>query len=189
MSVWGLLVGLPFCAAAGDAAAASAPADVAAADIAAADPVSGEWQHHKLTFNYVGFTTSYTCDGLEAHVRQILLHLGARKDAKVTATGCPGPYNTPSHSAWVDIDFYTLVPAPDAAASGTIKARWTPFELTPRRPSFMGEGACELIQGMKGVITQNFSLRGIEYRTDCFPHETTFDAFAVKAQALRASPP
>ena len=160
------------------AAAASPPADL----------VSGAWQHHKVTFNYVGFTTLYTCDGLEGHVRQILLHLGARKDAKVTASGCPGPFNTPTHTAWVNVDFYTLAPAPQGGAADTVKAHWTPLELTPRRPYFMGEGDCELIQGMKDVITQNFSLRDVEYRTDCVPHQLTLDGFAITGQALRASP-
>jgi hypothetical protein len=177
---WSLLIGAPLWASAGSAvaAAASPPPDL----------VSGAWQHHKLTFNYVGFTTLYTCDGLESHVRQILLHLGARKDVKVYATGCPGPFNTPTHTAWVQVDFYTLAPAPAGAAADAVHAYWTPLELTPRRPSFMGEGDCELIQGMKDVITQNFSLRDVEYRTDCFPHQVTLDGFAVKVQALRASP-
>src|SRR3984957_19034763 len=57
------------------------------------DVVTGAWQHHKVRFNYVGFTSLYTCDGLEDHVRQILLHIGARKDIDVRATGCPGTTN------------------------------------------------------------------------------------------------
>lgn len=179
-AVWSLLIGAPLWASAGSAAAAAASSP--------ADLVSGAWQHHKVTFNYVGFTSLYTCDGLESRVRQILLHLGARKDAKVTATGCPGPFNTPTHTAWVDVDFYTLAPTAESGASGTINAHWTALELTPRRPSFMGEGDCELIQGMKGVITQNFSLRDVEYRTDCVPHQVSLDGFAIKAQALRVSP-
>ncbi|MEP6884432.1 MAG: hypothetical protein ABJC66_06765 [Gammaproteobacteria bacterium] len=151
-----------------------------------ADVVSSEWQHHKLTFNYVGFTTLYTCDGLEDHVRQLLLHLGARKDLKVRASGCPGPFNSPSRSAWVNVDFYALVPAAEAPGSDTVKAQWTALELTPRRPNFMGGGDCELIQGMKDLITKNFSLRSLEYRTSCFPNEVTLDGFSVKGQALRA---
>jgi hypothetical protein len=153
----------------------------------AGDVVSGAWQHHKLTFSYIGFTSLYTCDGLEAHVRQILLHLGARKDLKVSASGCPGPFNAPSRSAFVGVDFYSLAPA--EPGSDTVQARWTPVEVTPRRPEFMGAGDCELIQNMKDLITQNFSMRDVKYRTDCFPHEISFDGFAVRGQALRALPP
>jgi hypothetical protein len=152
-----------------------------------AEVVDGAWQHHRVSFSYVGFTTLYTCDGLEDHVRQILLHLGARADVHVTASGCPGPFNAPSHSAFVDAEFYALAPAGEAA-SATVKARWTALEVTARRPSFMGDGDCELVQEMKDLITKNFSLRNVEYRTKCFPHDVTLDEFSVKGQALRAVP-
>jgi hypothetical protein len=172
------------------------PTRLMAAETAApvpADVLSSEWQHRKLGFAYSGVTTLYTCDGLEDHVRQILLYLGARKDLKVRATGCPGPFNSPSRTAFVDIDFYALVPAagrpaPGAPAPATLNGHWTPLELTPRRPNFMGDGDCELMQGMKDFITKNFTLRAVEYRTSCFPHEVSLEGFSVKGQALRALP-
>jgi hypothetical protein len=161
---------------------ADTPADTAA------EVVTGAWQHHKVTFNYVGFTAAFTCDGLGDHVRQILVHLGARRDAYVTAIGCGGPYNTPTRSAFVTADFYTLAPAAAGAGSGLVPAHWTSLEVTPRRPDFMGEGDCELMQGMKDLITQNFALRDVEYRTNCYPHQISLNGFAVKAQGLRAMP-
>ena len=93
-----------------------------------ADVVSGAWQHHKVTFAYIGFTAFFTCSGLENHVRQILVHFGARNDAMVTATGCPGPIDTPSGSAWVDADFYTLAAVDGPAGPDSVKARWTPLK-------------------------------------------------------------
>jgi hypothetical protein len=173
----GLSCGSPSSRAA-EATAANPPAEI----------VTGAWQHHKVSFSYFGITSLYTCDGLEEHVREILLHLGARRDLKVHASGCPGPFNAPSHSAWVGADFYALAPAADANGPDTIQARWTALEVTPRRPHFMGDGDCELVQGMKDLITKNFSLRDIEYRTDCVPHEVWMDSYAVKGQALRAVP-
>jgi hypothetical protein len=160
-----------------------------AADSAPGGLVTGVWQHHKMTFNYYGITSLYTCDGLEDHVRQILLHLGARKDVRVTATGCPGSFSTPSHSAWVNTDFYSLAPVTDAGGSATVSARWTVLEVTPRRPGFMGDGDCELVQEMKDLITKNFTLRDVQYRADCYPHEVTLDSFAVKVQTLTPLPP
>jgi hypothetical protein len=154
----------------------------------AAEVVAGAWQHHKASFNYVGFTAKYTCSGLEGHVRQILVHLGARKDVTVNASGCPGPIDTPSGSAWVDADFYSLAPAGDAAESDRVKAHWTPLQVSPRRPLFMGAGDCELMQGMKDLITKNFTLRDVEYNTSCFPHDLSFAGFELKGQALRAIP-
>ena len=172
------------------ALAVGSPAGRAAPQAADAPPagiVTGTWQHHKATFSSYGVTTLYTCDGLEGQVGQILRHLGARKDVQVSARGCPGPY-TPSQTAWVDADFYTLAPAAGASGPGTVDARWTPVEVTIQRPSFMGQGDCELIQEMKDLITQNFSLRGIEYRTECVPHEYIQDSFSIKGQALTVLP-
>lgn len=173
------------------AALCGLPSSSPAAEAAAAAPietVAGAWQHHTVTFNYVGFTSFYTCSGLQSQVRQILLHLGARNDLQVSAVGCPGPEDTPSRTAWVHTDFYTLAPAADTAGSDTIHARWTPVEVTAWRPSFMGEGDCELIDQMKDLITKNFSLRDVEYRTRCVPREISLDSYEVKGQALRVVP-
>jgi hypothetical protein len=139
-----------------------------------------------VTFPYFGITSLYTCVGLEDRVRRLLLHLGARKDSKVLAQGCPGPSNGPAHSAFVTADFYALVPADDAAGSETITAHWTALNVTPQHPGFMGAGDCELIQQMKDVITKNFSLRDVNYQANCFPREVTPDGFTVTGQVLRA---
>ena len=83
---------------------------------------------------------------------------------------------------------YTLAPVDNAGGSDTVKASWTPLVVTPKSPKFMGDGDCELVQSMKDLITQNFSLRDMEYRTDCVPHQLTMDGFAVKGQVLRTLP-
>jgi hypothetical protein len=41
---------------------------------------------------------------------------------------------------------------------------------------------------MKDLITKNFSLRDVEYRTRCVPQEVSLDSYSVKGQALRAVP-
>jgi len=162
-------------------------APAAAGEPPAANVVAGTWQHHKATINYFGITTLYTCDGLENRVRQILLYMGARKDLKVSATGCPGPFNAPSRTAWVNADFYSLAPSPDAGAPGAVQAHWTAVNLTPRRPNFMGEGDCELMQSMKELALKNFSLRDVKYRTDCVPGEVDTYGFSVTGEALKAA--
>ena len=159
------------------------------ADTPPTDVVSGVWEHHKASFNYFGVTTLYSCDGLEGQVAQILRHLGARRDVHVSAHGCPGPSYTPSHSASVDADFYTLAPVAGATGPDTVAARWAPVEVTTRRPYFMGQGDCELIEEMKDLITKNFSLRDVEYRTECVPRRPTVEPFSIKGQALTALQP
>jgi hypothetical protein len=155
----------------------------------AADVVAGTWQHHKVTMNYFGITTLFTCDGLENHVRQILLYLGARQDLKVSATGCPGSVNAPSRTAWVNVDFYSLEPAANTAAPGTVKASWSALQLNSNHPRFMDAGDCELIQNMKDLALKNFTLRDVDYRTDCVPHDLNLDGFSVKGEALKVASP
>jgi hypothetical protein len=160
---------------------ASGTAGLAATPAPSGQVVTGAWQHHQVTFNYYGITSLYSCDGLETNVRSLLLHLGARKDAQVNAKGCPR-----GSSAIIDTDFYTL--APSSAAGDTVQAQWTPVLVNSTHPSFMGGGDCELIHEMKDLISKNFSLREVDYRTDCVPHEVNIDDFTIKAQALKELP-
>jgi hypothetical protein len=175
---------------AGLAALAGLSLGTAASAATAAEPsggvVTGAWQHRHVNFSYYGITTLYSCDGLENNIRSLLLHLGARKDAKVSASGCPNGPSVPGHNAIIDIDFYTLSPSSDA--TDTVQAQWMPVLVSPRHPYFMSGGDCELINEMKDLISKNFSLREMNYRTDCVPHEVNIEDFSIKAQALKELP-
>ena len=151
--------------------------------------VAGTWVHHQTRFSYFGITTLYSCDGLEDNTRALLVHLGARKeDAKVSALGCPHGSSVPGRNAIVDVDFYSLSPSADANAANTVQAQWTPVQVSPTHPYFMDRGDCELVGELKDLISKNFSLRDLNYRTDCVPHQLTLDDFSVKAQALMPLP-
>jgi hypothetical protein len=151
-------------------------------------PVSGTWEHHHVSFNYYGITTLYSCDGLENNIRALLRHFGARKDAKVSARGCPHGTSIPGHYAIVDLDFYSLSPSTDATGDKIVQARWVPVLVSPTHPYFMSHGDCELIDELKDILSKNFSLRELSYRTDCVPHQLNIDDFGIKADALQALP-
>jgi hypothetical protein len=172
-------------------ALAALPVVNAADDKAASEPVvAGTWEHHKANFNYFGITSLYSCSGLETNIRQLLQHLGARKDLTVHAYGCPYGYDTPGRTAIVEVDFYSLSPSADANANAadSVKARWTPVQVSANRPNFIGHGDCELITEMKDILTKNFSLRDLKYRTDCVPHEVNLNDFSVKGEILKPLP-
>lgn len=153
-----------------------------------AQVVSGNWQHHKVRFTYYGITTLYSCSGLESDVKSILLQFGARKDAKVSAQGCPRGPDVPGRNAIVDTDFYTLSPQAGGAADQGVPSYWAQVVMDAHRPYFMSHGQCELIDEMKDLITKNFSLRDLDYQTDCVPHEINLNDFSIKAQVLQAVP-
>lgn len=179
---------LPFGVAAAAAAPATAPT---AAPTTAAAPAStpAQWRDLKLKFDYNGFTTLYTCDGLEGKVRQILLSFGARKDVKVRATGCEYGSSHPSRFAWVTAEFSALTPAPEPAPADAVKADWVKVQLAPNRPDFMGEGECELVEQMRDLLQKGFALRNTEYRTGCVPHQVSMADYSVTTEVLKPAAP
>ncbi len=172
------------------ACASSASVGFAADSTGAANGVvASTWQHHQVTFPFNGLTSKYNCNGLQDTVRQILLHLGARDDLKVSSGGCGPGSSAPGGRAFIDTDFYTLAPAAGSDSSDTVAAHWTAKHLDPQHPYFMDYGSCELIQQMKDLITQNFAIQDLQYRTDCFPHDLNLHGFSVKGMALTAVSP
>jgi hypothetical protein len=170
-------------------ALAALPVSSAPSDGPAGGPVvAGTWEHRHASFHYNGITSHYSCAGLETNIRALLQHLGARKDLTVRAYGCPGGYNQPGRTAIVDVDFYSLAPSADANAANSVQARWTPVTVSANRPNSIGHGDCELIEEMKDILSKNFSLRDLNYRTDCVPHEVSMNDFSIKAEILKPLP-
>jgi hypothetical protein len=171
-------------------ALAALPAVRAADDSSAAGPVvAGSWEHHQARFSYFGITTLYSCDGLENNIRALLLHLGARQgDVKVSARGCPQGPSVPGRYAIVDVDFYSLAPSADAGAANSVQARWMPVSVNSTYPHFMSHGDCELMDELKDIVSKNFSLRDLSYRTDCVPHQINVDDFSIKGESLKPLP-
>jgi len=165
--------------------AQAAPSPGAATEKSAAESIPSAWQHHKVQFDYFGVTTLYSCDGLEVQVSRILQFFGARKDLKVQARGCIRGPNAPNNSILVFTDFYTLAPLATPSGTDTIKAQWSPLDMSAHRPSFMSEGDCELLEDMKPLISQHFSPRELDYRTNCTPREINIASYAVKGEFLR----
>lgn len=168
--------------------AASLPAGADAPDAAATTvPQPSVWQHRTGKFTFEGFTTAYTCDGIEGKVADILRFFGAR-NPKVTASGCPRGPDTLSHMLWVDLEFDTLTAAgADVPSAQVVSAEWTPVQLDARWPFFMSEGDCELIAAMKPIVTANFSYQDLSYESACTPHQVSLVDFRVHGKVLKAT--
>ena len=94
------------CIAAAVVATCTLAAQASAAD-APANAQASTWQHHETKFTYMGFTASYTCDGIEGKVTQVLKYFGASKP-EVRASGCPRGPNSLSRIINVEVKFDTL---------------------------------------------------------------------------------
>ncbi len=147
------------------------------------------WQHQQVKLTYFGYTVLYSCDGLEAQVRRILVYLGARGDPKVSAMGCPMADAAPGRHARIVAQFDVPVPAADTGAGTSLQAHWVDVTLAPGKPGFMGQGDCELVEALKDLLTKNLHLRRLGYRTNCTPGWLSEDGFAVTGQALKLLEP
>jgi hypothetical protein len=156
---------------------------------AAATATAAEWHPQRLNFNYSGFTTLYSCDGIEDKVREILLTFGARKDLTVRATGCNEGASRPSRFAWVRAEFNSLTPAADPAAATAVKSAWVKVQIAPHRPNFMGAGECELVEQMREMLQKGFQLRNADFRTTCMPHQVSMADYSVTAEVLKSTAP
>ena len=156
---------------------------------AGATATAAEWHPQQMNFSYSGFTTLYSCDGIEDKVRQILLTFGARKDLTVRATGCSEGSTRPSRFAWVRAEFNSLTPAADPAAAAAVKSAWVKVQIAPNRPNFMGAGECELVEQMKEMLQKGFQLRNADYRTSCVPHQISMADYSVTAEVLKSTAP
>jgi hypothetical protein len=141
------------------------------------------WQHHQELISYFGVTASYTCTGIEDRMRELLGYLGARQDLKVTPL-CANQ-SAPMQQVFVRVDFYSLAPAA-AGATGEVSAHWVPLEITPRDALFRDRGDCELFFHVKDMLTKDFTVRNVQYVTNCTPHQTTLQDYKIAGELLAA---
>ena len=153
---------------------------------AAAEP--GVWQKHEYSFEFMGFTSTYSCDGLADKLQRLLILSGARADAKAEPGACAAPYGRPDRFARAKIIFYTLAPA------GTVgeepgQGRWRPVSLAAHTPIDLQTGDCELVEQFRDeVLKKMFTIRNLVDGTRCIPHQESgsnidlrFDTFAGDA--------
>ena len=177
-------------------------AGLAAGSAFAADPPTvaepGVWQKHEYSFQYMGFTSTYSCDGLADTLKRLLLQSGARADAKAQPGACASSYGHPDKFARATLVFYTLVPAGTAGASGDPgQGAWQPVAVAARSPSQLQVGDCEVVEQFRDqVLKKMFTTRNLVDHTTCVPHQESgslidlrFEAFApVKGAATVAAP-
>jgi hypothetical protein len=155
---------------------ASAPAAETAADTAAV------WVPKEINFVYVGFTTKYTCDGLQAKMRGILLELGARDDLKVMRLGCMRT-NTPETTPGVRIVMHVLQPV-SAASGQSVAAHWKSVDVLADRNVVDAALDCELIWQLNRDVLPLFAARHVDYSSACAANKALIGGTRLKADVL-----
>ena len=179
-----------------DAQSAVAPGAVApgagapgAAAPTAATRVQGVWQKHDYNFAYMGFTTTYSCDGLADKIKLLLIAAGARQDAKSRAGACASGFGRPDKFARASLTFYTLAPAGAASSDGTpVDAVWRPVSFAYRSPRELTTGDCELIEQFRNNVLPMFTTRYVDSHTTCVPHQESGSNISLRFESLAAVP-
>ncbi len=170
-------------------AAAAALAE-APGDAAAAAHESGEWQKHEYSFVFMGFTSTYSCDGLADKLKQLLITAGARPDSKAVPGPCASPFGRPDKLARADLTFYTLVPAGTANSAGAapVDAVWKAVAFTDHNPRYLAIGDCELVDQFRASVLPMFTTRALDNHTTCVPHQESGSNIDLKFDSLTVPP-
>lgn len=166
-----VLLAASLCAGAGSAPAATDSGDMAAV-----------WVPKEVSFVYVGFTTKYSCDGLQDRMRRILLQLGARDDLKVMPYRCMR-VNTPETTPGVRIVMHVLQPA-SGTAGQTVEAHWKTVNVLADRDPVTAALDCELISQLKQNVLPLFAARHVDYSAACAANMPLVGGTRLKADVL-----
>lgn len=157
----------------------------------AQDSVTAVWVPKHIEFIYQGFTSHYSCGGLQDTIRDMLEKLGAQ-NLKVRQMGCVRPEG-PTEFPGVSVTMSVLVPASSAEASKAtssnppVQAQWKEVVLMPVNAGYNDEGNCELIEQFKQKFLPLFTTRKINYGSTCVPYQLTLGTH-LSAQVLVPPP-
>jgi hypothetical protein len=163
--------------------------------------VPGVWQKHQYSFQYMGFTTTYSCDGLADKLKVLLLAAGARADVKSQAGACASGYGRPDKFARADLTFYTLQPLANGAVNDLAAANnrqaaqakrvdgiWRPVAFASWSPRQLHVGDCELVEQFRNQLLPMFATRSVESGTTCVPYQQSGSVINLKFESLAAAP-
>jgi hypothetical protein len=155
------------------------------ADDSSTAPLWGTWQQHKYTFQFFGFTTTYSCEGLADKLKVLLIAAGARSDAKSMPGGCVRGFGRPDKFAQAFLTFYSLAPVTEQGAqSSRVAAAWRAVSLVDHSPRDLAVGDCELVEQFHANILPMFTTRNIDSHTTCIPHQDSGSIINLKFESL-----
>jgi hypothetical protein len=146
----------------------------------------GTWQTHKYSFQFMGFTTTYSCDGLADKLRVLLLAAGARGDLKSQPGACASGFGRPDKFARAELTFSTLAPAAGdtAAAAKPVNGAWRPVLFTSHSPRDLRLGDCEVVEQFRSQVLPMFATRNVVSNITCIPHQDSGSNIDLKFEVF-----
>jgi hypothetical protein len=140
------------------------------------------WVPMQLNFVYRHFTTEYSCDGLAARMKSLLLKLGARPDLDLRGYGCTR-LTGPDPLAGVKIRMNVLEVAGPRPGLG---AHWKRVDLLADRDIMAAASDCELIGQVAQKILPLFTVRNVDYSATCQARSPLPGSTRLQADVLLA---
>lgn len=168
---------------------------LADAPAATSEPLPATWTSHSYEFQYMGFTSTYSCDGLRDRVQLLLRAMAATDKAVVTTSDCDRPFGQPTKFARVKITFSSLQPA-DATATSTadtgnppVNGVWRNVTFGPNQPYDLEGGDCELIEQFRDKILPLFATRNVRNGVHCVPFDDAGNLYSLHFEVFAPEHP
>jgi hypothetical protein len=164
--------------------------DVAVADAPATAPEPGVWQKHDYNFQFMGFTTTYSCDGLATKLKSLLIAAGARADVQSNPGACANGFGRPDKFANARVTFYTLATPGEATAvtAPTVEGAWRGVSFAHHSPRDLATGDCELIEQFREHLLPLLTTRNLDDHTTCVPYQDSGSNIDLKFESFAAVP-
>jgi hypothetical protein len=148
--------------------------------------VQAAWKRHEIEFTYMGFTTRYSCEGLQGKVRLLLQASGARPGFAVTTLSCAAGSGRVTEFPRVRLVFHApelAVKGSEAAAAATL-AHWQRVSLSRNQPRDLETGDCELVEQFRDRVLGAFTTRNVMSDINCIPHQLAGSSFRLDYEVL-----
>ena len=152
---------------------------------AKAEIIEAQWEVHQIRFRYSGFSTHYTCAGIESTLKRLLKLLGARDDARVE-TNCRGSSEIQRFHR-IRLAFAMPVPADKTDISREIiPAEWQEVRVVGHMSRHLDQGDCELLEQFKREVMPHLQVRDLRQKIRCIPYRRDFSRVRLNMTALKA---
>ena len=182
-----------------------------------AEPEPSHWQAVKLDISYAGITTHYSCAGIESKLETILKTLGVAPKPSVTGFCDSGfGYPSRLSGAWLRYAVLVPgAPTGSAAAIGSVSpsqaavtdrnreghpnpsapqgapamvmGEWQEVVLERNPRLGLDDGDCELLESLSHDLLPQLSVKVIEARFTCIPHELSSHSYRLRLSVFKPS--
>jgi hypothetical protein len=161
------------------------------ADDSMPSEVPAAWTRFEVDFQYMGFTTRYTCSGLRSKVRLLLKHMGVRDDVKIVERNCEVGYERVAEMPRLKVVFWapTTLRQGDKNIGDPVLGVWKPVVIKRNEPRGLEMGDCELVEIFRDRIISRLATREMQDDVNCIPRQLVGNRINLSFEVLTGIQP